>query len=50
MPHRVWFYRPQWHWYGWRTLIPFYRGGDEHDRWTVMLGWTLTGRVVIALS
>jgi len=45
---RVWFYRPQWYWHGWRTLVPFYRGGDEWDWHTVVLGWTVTGRVVIA--
>lgn len=46
---RVWFYRPQWHWWGWRTLIPFYFGGDEYNRRTIVLGWTVTGRIIIAL-
>ncbi len=48
-PHRVWFYRPSWYWHGWSTLLPIYRGHDEFARWTVVLGWTITGRVVIAL-
>lgn len=46
---RIWFYRPQLHWFGWKTLSPIVLGGDEWDRWTIMLGWTVTGRVVIAL-
>lgn len=46
--HRVWAYRPSWYWFGWMTLVPVYFGGDEYDWHTVMLGWTITGRVVIA--
>lgn len=46
---RVWFYPPEWYWFGWPTLLPVQRGYDEWDRWTLMLGWTITGRVVIAL-
>lgn len=46
---RAWFYRPQWYWHGWKTLLPIYRGHDEYARWTVVLGWTVTGRVVVAL-
>lgn len=46
---RIWFWRPSLHWYGWRTLIPVVRGGDEYDWHTLMLGWTITGRVIIAL-
>ena len=46
---RVWFYRPQWHWWGPRTLLPFYVGGDEWGRRTLVFGWTVTGRVVVAL-
>lgn len=45
---RVWFWKPEWYWYGWRTLIPFYRGGDEWDWHTICLGWTVTGRIIIA--
>jgi hypothetical protein len=44
----VWFWKPQWYWFGWRTLIPFSRGGDEWDWHTFVLGWTITGRVIIA--
>lgn len=47
---RVWFYRPQWYWFGWHTLLPVYLGGDEHGRRTLMFGWTFTGRVVVAFS
>lgn len=46
---RVWFYRPCLYWFGWKTISPIYIGGDEWNRWTLMLGWTVTGRVVIAL-
>lgn len=46
---RVWFYKPSRYWYGWRTLVPFERGGDEYDWHTIVLGWTITGRVIIAL-
>lgn len=47
---RVWFYKPQLHWHGWRTLLPLNaRGGDEWDWHTLTLGWTVTGRVVVAL-
>lgn len=45
---RIWFWKPQWYWHGWRTLIPFFRGGDEYDWHTICLGWTITGRVIIA--
>ena len=47
---RIWFYRPQWYWHGWKTLLPIYRGHDEYARWTLVLGWTITGRIVIALG
>jgi hypothetical protein len=46
---RVWLYHPEWYWHGWSTLWPVRYGSDEWGRWTVMLGWTITGRVVIAL-
>jgi hypothetical protein len=45
---RVWFWRPEWYWFGWQTLLPFYKGGDEWDWHTIVLGWTITGRVIIA--
>ena len=48
LSHRVWFWKPQLHWFGWRTLVPFYRGGDEWDWHTIVLGWTITGRVIFA--
>lgn len=46
----VWFYRPSWYWFGWSSLLPIQRGHDEHARWTVMLGWPITGRVIIAIT
>ena len=46
---RIWFYHPEWYWHGWSTLLPVHRGGDEWNRWTLMFGWTITGRVVVAL-
>lgn len=48
MPRRVWFYRPQLYWCGWKTLIPFFTASDEYGRRTVCLGWMITGQVVIA--
>lgn len=45
---RVWFWKPQWYWHGWSTLVPFFRGGDEYDWHTIVLGWTITGRIIIA--
>jgi hypothetical protein len=47
---RVWFYRPQFYWFGWKTLVPWYLGRDEHNRRTVALGWSVSGRIVFALS
>ena len=47
---RIWFYRPEWYWYGWKTLIPIWRGHDDQARWTVVLGWTITGQIVIAVK
>lgn len=44
---RFWFYRPEWYFDGWS---PFYRGHDEYSRRTIMLGWPVTGRVVIAIG
>lgn len=45
---RVWFYKPQWFWFGWQTLSPVVIGHDEYSRETIMLGWAITGRVIIA--
>lgn len=45
----VWFYPPQWYWYGWGTLLPISRGHDSLARWCLVIGWTVTGRVVIPL-
>lgn len=44
-----WFWKPQWHWFGWKTLIPFSYGHDEYARRTLLLGWTITGRVIFPL-
>lgn len=41
---RFWFYRPDWDFYPW----PFYRGHDEFSRNTIVIGWPITGRIVIA--
>ena len=46
---RIWFYQPQWYWHGWSTLTPIARGHDDIARWCIMLGWTITGRVIIPL-
>lgn len=48
---RLWFWKPEWYWFGWRTLSPiwFHKGGDEWHRHTITFGWTITGRVIIAL-
>jgi hypothetical protein len=45
---RIWAYRPELYWFGWRTLLPLRTGADEYLRHTVVLGWTITGRIVIA--
>lgn len=44
---RVWFYKPTLWWYGWRTLLPVWRGGDEWGRRTIVIGWNFTGQVVV---
>ena len=46
---RVWFWRPQWHWFGWKTLIPFTYGHDEYARRVLVFGWAPTGRILIAV-
>ena len=45
----IWFWKPCWYWHGLSTLVPFLYGHDEYARRTIMLGWTITGRVIIAL-
>lgn len=45
---RIWFWRPQLHWFGWDTLSPVHRGADEWDWHTIVIGWTITGRLIIA--
>lgn len=47
---RIWFWKPQWYWHGWKTLLPAFIGHDDYARRTLCLGWTVTGRVIIALS
>lgn len=47
---RVWSWAPCWYWHGWRTLLAVQRGGDEYGRRTLMFGWTVTGRVIVAIS
>lgn len=46
---RVWVYRPEWYWYGWRTLIPFTYGHDEYARRVLVFGWSITGQVCLAV-
>lgn len=48
-PGRVWFWKPQRHWFGPRTLIPFTYGHDEYARRVLVFGWTVTGRILIAV-
>ncbi len=45
---RVWFWKPSWYWFGPRTLVPFATGSDEWGWHTIVLGWTVTGRIIIA--
>jgi len=47
---RIWFYRPQWYWFGWETLLPVQVGHDDCARRVLTLGWTITGRINIALG
>ena len=45
----IYFWKPQWHWHGWRTLIPFFMGEDEDGKRTAVFGWTITGRMIVRL-
>lgn len=47
---RVWFYPPEMYWHGISTLSPVAIGHDDYARNTLMLGWTITGRIIIALG
>lgn len=47
---KVWFYRPAWYWHGLSTLVPVYIGNSEDYCATLMIGWTVTGRVIIGLK
>jgi len=45
---RIWFYKPQFYAYnGWWKLWWF--GDDEYHWKTVVIGWPVTGQIVIAL-
>lgn len=44
---RVWFYRPQWWWPRWSPVMI---GHDEFARKTLVVGWAITGQVVVALG
>jgi hypothetical protein len=46
---RVYFWKPERHWYGWRTLWPVWTGEDPDGVRTLLLGWTVTGRAVVRL-
>lgn len=45
-----WAWRPQWHWHGWQTLLPLMLGHDEYARRTLVIGWTITGRLIIPIG
>ena len=47
---RFWFYKPEMYWHGISTLSPIAIGHDDYARHTLMLGWTITGRIIIALG
>lgn len=49
MIDRIWFWKPSWHWFGWKTLIPFTYGHDQYARRVLVFGWTITGRALIAV-
>jgi hypothetical protein len=46
---RIWYWRPEMYWIGFPYgLSPILRGHDEYSRKTIVLGWTITGRICIA--
>lgn len=47
---RLWFYKPTIWWYGWRTFVPVWLGGDEWGRRTLVIGWNFIGQLVIAIG
>jgi hypothetical protein len=49
-PGRFWAYRPHLAFDGWRDISPIGRSHDEYGRWTLVLGWAFTGRIIIALN
>lgn len=46
---KPWFYKPQWYWFGPRTLLPISLGNDEWCRYDLVIGFTITGRIIIPL-
>lgn len=44
---RVWFYRPSWWFDGWSPIAVSH---DEFSRRTLVVGWAVTGRIIIALG
>ena len=46
-PRRTpWFYKPEWYWGRWS---PVWMGGDEYCRYTLVIGWNVTGQIIIPL-
>ncbi len=44
---RFWFYRPEWYFPTWK---PIWLGGDEYYRRTIVIGYNVTGQLVIAVG
>lgn len=42
---RVWFHKPIWDFYRWS---PVWLGDDEYHYQTIVIGWHITGQIVIA--
>lgn len=42
---RIWFRRPTWYFSTWR---PMWTGGDEYDWHTLVIGWNVTGQIIMA--
>jgi len=47
---RVWFYAPQFYWFGVGALSPILINHDEYARRTLVIGWTITGRIIFAIG